>query len=339
MRENPSYSSLWTGYTLNKEAALGTELKILMSLMSFPETSQSLNTQCLRSFGNYVFSIAPELKSGREHRFYQELGILEGFKKSQFIIEPNYLLAIEEGYQSTNKRDLPLLVSSALSYLEVGQYAKTMEILQDALDRVGDSPFRFEILIAMASVILEAGDIEKLPQAAEYLNLVWTEFGRINQPVMNTTFSLPANGNEPAINRISDLDVYYFYELKVAFDILDGNFDEAYRFIKETHLTEEWDLDSDALKKALHLQIHKMPKKLRKLVGRDIIAFAGIDIHSQRQALECSETYKILSKGHSNEKKIKKLLKDNEKNIAMSKDSSDKDKKEEKDKKDKKDKK
>jgi hypothetical protein len=72
-----------------------------------------------------------------------------------------------------------------------------------------------------------------------------------------------------------------------------------------------------------------MPKKLTKLVTRDIIAFTHQDLESQRDIIENPECYKNLTKGNSlflssKEKKIKKVLKDSQK-ASSEKEASEKD--------------
>jgi hypothetical protein len=317
---NPDFLKhpLWGAYTVKDATDCDREHHFLNSLLQ-SKFSVTLNLEPIRAFVNYLFTLAPQQKSTYAQRLFSALKDVEycqtGNESTRGLLE-----SLEEAYEATDKRNLPNLVNIASDYVSAGHYYRALEILKDAHERAGNSPFRFKILWEMAECILASGDIAHLDQVEEYLQTIWEEVQRQNLPTpyLDISFSLTIGEGESAqtINKSDELDLYDVLVSKVAFYIYKGKFKDAERLLKDYNVTSETDLDEDnqGLMKAIQTQLPHMPKSLIKIFSEELRRFSINHLESpgmRKFLYENRDVFKRLLKRHPlDRRKFKKAMKD-----------------------------
>jgi hypothetical protein len=317
VKKNPSFLNgpLWGAYTVKTEPDVNNPELHTLSLLMQSKHSLGLELEPIRAFAGYIFTVAPQ----NSLWFYGLLDDVEYLQKGLHAPSSALLNSLDSQYKELDKRNLPELARIAPIYSSIGSYDRALQILKDAHERVGNSPFRFKILWQMAECILNWGDSTLLDQAGEYLQTIWEEVQRQNLPTPNLDTSFAATFGEgeekQIINESDELDLYDVLVSRVAFHIYKGNFKDAERLLKEYYLTSETDLEAcPGLIKSVQAQISHMPKSLVKIFGQEFLRFSSKSLETpemRRFIHENKDAFGRLLQGHYFDKrKFKRAMKD-----------------------------
>lgn len=273
-KQQASSGNLFTEFQLRKiENDLGKTLKqnvatFFLSIYPSYNYKKEIGALALKPIVDYIFASFPALQQGWRWHYYSLLKTEQKATNSPLTFDAEHCAFIDEEYNAANKNDLPLLVTLAGNYRDADSYDKTMKILQDTLDKVGDSPFRFEILFEMANTILIKKDMDHLETASQYISEMREAFTE-GEDELDTQFILQAIADEEPINFDSTLDLINVDELNIALLILKGEFEEAYQYLQGTNFCKNADefmdaVDSEALMVAIDAQINNLPNDLKE---------------------------------------------------------------------------
>lgn len=281
IQKNSTYMSqpIWSTYAYGDIfPLLNNQLALICQIANTSYINQ-LNPEIVKNFFEYFGSLYPSKKTTLDSMAPSLLGEIydaQGKNSDKFII-------LDELSERVDQDNLFKVLEVIVSPLILnGEYDKALQILEDAHKKVGDSPFRFQLLFQRALCILASQNPEHFQQAKEDIDAISTHFDILQTDEFDTPFALTIgeNENRKTINEVGHrITKDQFLVLKGSLAIYEQRFDDAFQYLNAItsqdllscicYPSNSQKVILGALKSQLpHIQ--EVPKKLLKLFTKEI---------------------------------------------------------------------
>ena len=313
---------LWSTYMHESLAPFNEQLSQMICIAS-STFAKDLNPEKMQDFWNYLDVIGAQLTPEVKDAFHQALAKVYAAQNKT----SEQVALLGSLYDEVDKQNLSKIVEKIVEpCMEEGDYNKALVTLDDLLNKVGDSPFRFQILFQKAKSLLGLQDKERFPQVEECLHTISAEFERLNVEEFDTPYAFTSGEGENP-QQVNE-DYYYIEkdELLILQGILalsKGSYADAYQALTglamdrydfgqiiygdfEDNYNQFGTIILGALKTQLP-NIKNVPNKLINLFGEGLgkeISFKGFSYSvlrtpkGQKLIATYGDVLKFLLKGH-----------------------------------------
>jgi tetratricopeptide (TPR) repeat protein len=280
VKKHPKYINqpLWSTYAYgNIFSLLDNQLAIICQIANTTFMSR-LDPETVKKFCEYFGALFPRKKSILDSMIPVILSDIYAAKGNN----SEKLKSLSELSEIVDQDNLSRVVYDVVcSFIEGGQYDKALQILEEAHRKVGDSPFRFQLLFQRALCILTSQNKDHFLQAKEDIDAISTQFDILQTDEFYTPYVRTISEKENTITiteNVHSIKKDQLLILKGSLAIYEQRFDDAFQNLKDITSRnlvscEYPGVAQKVILGALKTQlphVHRMPKELVKLFSKEI---------------------------------------------------------------------